>query len=120
MYASVFILPLYISLLEKTYEYLLYLFFSILKSVYYLLITLFLSSFSSGTVMFPSICSTFRATLKIIPMAKQVNHKLLPPMLTNGNVTPVVGNRFTFTAIFTIACITRVKLNATARNAPNA
>ena len=41
-------------------------------------------------------------------------------MLTNGNVTPVFGNKFTFTPIFAIACITNVKLNANARKAPNA
>ena len=52
--------------------------------------------------LFPSR-STFLATLKIIPMDKQVNMKLVPPILTNGNVTPVTGNKFTVTAIFAIA-----------------
>jgi hypothetical protein len=68
----------------------------------------------------PSICSTFLATLKIIPMAPQVNRNELPPMLTSGSVTPVTGTRFTFTAILATACITNVKLNPNARNAPNA
>ena len=68
----------------------------------------------------PSNCSTFLDTLNIIPIDKHVNKKLLPPMLTNGNVTPVLGNTFTFTPILVIACITSVKLNASARNAPKA
>ena len=68
----------------------------------------------------PSSCSTFLATLRMIPIDKQVNKKLLPPILTNGSVTPVTGKRFTFTAIFAMACITRVKLSPRARNAPNA
>ena len=67
-----------------------------------------------------SSCSTFLATLKIIPMDKQVNRKLLPPMLTSGSVTPVFGNAFTATPILANACITSVKLSASARNAPNA
>jgi len=67
-----------------------------------------------------SNCSTFLATLKIIPIDKQVNKKLLPPILTSGNVTPVFGKAFTATPILAIACITKVKLNANAKNAPNA
>jgi hypothetical protein len=69
---------------------------------------------------FPSNCSTFLATLNIKPMAQQVNKKELPPILTNGSVTPVTGTKFTFTAIFATACITSVKLNPNAKNAPNA
>ena len=57
---------------------------------------------------------------KIIPIDKQVNKKLLPPILMSGRVTPVFGNRFTFTPIFAIACITSIKLSASARKAPNA
>jgi hypothetical protein len=72
------------------------------------------------SVSLPSNCSTFLDTLKIIPTDKQVNKKLLPPMLTNGNVTPVFGKRFTFTLMLVSACITKVKLNASDKNAPNA
>src|SRR5882757_7859973 len=64
--------------------------------------------------------STLRATLRMMPMARQVNKKELPPILTSGRVTPVTGNRFTFTAIFANAWITRVKLSPNARNAPKA
>ena len=53
-------------------------------------------------------------------MAKQVKINELPPILTKGSVTPVTGNRFTFTAMFVIACITNVKLKPNAKNAPNA
>ncbi len=66
------------------------------------------------------VASTFLATLNMIPIARQVNKKLLPPILTSGSVTPVTGNKFTVTAIFAIACITSVKLNPNARNAPKA
>ena len=55
-----------------------------------------------------------------MPIAKHVNKNELPPILTNGSVTPVTGNKFTFTAIFAIACIASVKLNPSARNAPKA
>ena len=84
------------------------------STVFYFFCLLLLLTF------FPSSCSTFRATLKIIPIDKQVNKKLLPPILTNGSVTPVTGNKFTFTAMLAIACITNVKLNPNARKAPNA
>ena len=53
-------------------------------------------------------------------MDKHVNKKLLPPILTSGNVTPVFGKIFTLTPMFAIACITSIKLNASAKNAPNA
>jgi hypothetical protein len=56
----------------------------------------------------------------MIPIAKQVNKNELPPILTNGSVTPVTGNKLTLTAMLAIACITNVKLNARARKAPNA
>ena len=75
---------------------------------------------TAAAAAFPSDCSTFLATLKIIPMERQVNMKLVPPMLTSGRVTPVTGNRLTVTAIFTIACIASVKLSPNARNAPKA
>ena len=48
---------------------------------------------------FPSVISTFLATLNIIPMDTQVNKKELPPILTKGSVTPVTGTMFTETAI---------------------
>ena len=41
-------------------------------------------------------------------------------MLTSGNVTPVLGKIFTLTPMFAMACITSIKLNARARNAPKA
>ncbi len=41
-------------------------------------------------------------------------------MLTSGSVTPVTGNRFTFTAILVNAWMTSVKLSDNARKAPNA
>src|SRR3984893_10714360 len=72
------------------------------------------------TSFLPSNCSTFLATLRMIPIARQVNKKELPPILTSGKVTPVTGNKFTFTAIFTSAWITKVKLNPNARKAPKA
>jgi hypothetical protein len=56
----------------------------------------------------------------MIPIARHVNKKLLPPILTNGSVTPVTGKRFTLTAILATACITKVKLSPSARNAPKA
>ncbi len=75
---------------------------------------------SAAATALPSCISTFLDTLNMIPIAKQVNKKLLPPILTNGNVTPVFGNTFTLTPILAIACITNVKLNASAKNAPKA
>src|SRR5262249_21806441 len=68
----------------------------------------------------PSNFSTFLATLNMMPIAKQVNRNELPPILINGSVTPVTGNKFTLTAIFAIAWMARVKLKPKARNAPNA
>jgi hypothetical protein len=56
----------------------------------------------------------------MMPMEIQVKMKLVPPMLTNGRVTPVTGNRFTVTAIFAMAWIASVKLSPNARNAPKA
>ena len=53
-------------------------------------------------------------------MAAQVKRKEVPPILINGSVTPVTGVRLTFTAMFAMACITKVKLNANAKNAPKA
>ena len=41
-------------------------------------------------------------------------------MLTSGRVTPVTGKRLTLTAILLSACMTRVKLRPSARNAPSA
>src|SRR5690606_10662559 len=64
--------------------------------------------------------STFLDTLKIIPIARHVNRKLDPPMLTSGSVTPVTGKRFTVTAILEKACIASVKLSPIDRNAPKA
>ena len=57
---------------------------------------------------------------EMVPVIRQVKKKLVPPILTKGRVTPVTGNKPTFTAIFVMACITNVKLSANARNAPNA
>ena len=79
-----------------------------------------LTTFSLSTFALPSICSTFLATLNIIPIAKHVKIKLVPPMLTNGKVTPVTGNKLTVTAIFATACMANVKLRPNAKNAPNA
>ncbi len=73
-----------------------------------------------GTGSFPSNCSTFLATLNMIPMAAQVKRKEVPPILIYGSVTPVTGVRFTFTAMFAIAWIANVKLSPSAKNAPNA
>ena len=42
-------------------------------------------------------------TLKIIPSAKQVIHIEVPPLLINGNVWPVTGNKLVATAIFMVA-----------------
>ncbi len=56
----------------------------------------------------------------MIPIARHVNKNELPPILTSGSVTPVTGNKFTFTAILISAWITKVKLRPSARNAPNA
>ena len=51
-----------------------------------------------------------------MPMARQVNKNELPPILIKGKVTPVTGNKFTFTAILANAWITRVKLNPNAED----
>jgi hypothetical protein len=83
-----------------------------------LLFSVVSSSITAG--IFPSVISTFLATLKIMPMDAQVNKNELQPILTNGNVTPVTGTIFTLTAILAMACITNVKLNPNARKAPNA
>jgi hypothetical protein len=41
----------------------------------------------------PPVALTLRATLRMMPIARQVNRKELPPMLTSGRVTP--GDRET-------------------------
>src|SRR6185437_1634789 len=78
------------------------------------------TSAASRVLPAPSLASAFRATLRMMPMARQVNKNELPPILTSGSVTPVTGNKLTVTAIFARAWITRVKLSPRARNAPNA
>ena len=66
----------------------------------------------------PSNFSTLLATLNIIPIEQHVKMNELPPMLTKGNVTPVTGTKFTFTAMFATAWIIKVKLNPKAKKAP--
>ena len=55
----------------------------------------------------------------MIPRERQVNHMLVPPMLTKGSGCPVTGTRFTPTAMFTKACSTRLSAKPTATSAPN-
>ena len=44
----------------------------------------------------------------------------VPPLLTKGNVKPVLGTKFTAMAILINACITKAKDKPTASKAPNA
>jgi hypothetical protein len=56
----------------------------------------------------------------MMPKATLVNNNDVPPILTNGNGTPVTGPKPTATAILAKACIARLKLKPHASNAPNA
>ncbi len=49
-----------------------------------------------------------------------VNKIEVPPILTKGKGTPVTGIKFTATAMFAKACMTKLKLNPQASNAPKA
>ena len=72
-----------------------------------------------------SVCSSFipsmyLLTLIIIPNAILVNKTDVPPILTNGIVSPVTGTRFTETAILANACTTKLRINPMASMAPKA
>lgn len=48
-----------------------------------------------------------------------VNNSEVPPILSSGKGSPVIGPKPAVTAIFTMACITSAKLNPADNKPPN-